>query len=192
VKIYFIAFMIVSLLFFKSYNYGIKSLNNQYDSPNYIVMAHKIRDKVATKLSKRYNMRVIGVTGGMADCVKVMGLSFQIRGPLSKTRLREIVVDCVEEFLIPINADEQLRPFLKNYPFTANELEIELFIVDDSGIKVYDPEIMIAAESSGEIRYLTYERDAKFGYKSTVDEDYDTALKIVKGLVENPDQQKQD
>ena len=95
--------------------------------PRAVVIVDLITADVAAKLAKRYNMRLIGVTGGLARRVNVLGLSFQIRGPLSKEQLRAIVVDCVEEFLLPINTNERLRPSLKNYPFTANEIEIKIF-----------------------------------------------------------------
>ena len=109
-----------------------------------------------------------------------MGLSFQIRGSLSKERLRIIIIDCVEEFLTLINANEQLRPHLKNYPFTTKEIEIEIFVVDATGRNVYDPEIMLASSYSGKIWYETVDKDAKFGYKTSTSEDYETALKIVR------------
>jgi len=177
-KIIFLIFL--TLLFFQSNCFGIKFMNNQYVPAEYVVIAQQIRTDVAAKLSKRYNMQVIGVTGGLADCVNVLGLSFQIRGPLIKEELRRILVDCVEEFLIPINTNERLRPFLKNYPFTSKEIEIEIFIVDDTGRRVYDPEIMLAAEYHGIVEYRTADKNTEFGYKQEMEEDYQTALSIVR------------
>ncbi|MEI8366168.1 MAG: hypothetical protein WCF65_07090 [Parachlamydiaceae bacterium] len=158
-------------------------MNNQYIPADYVVVANKITDEVAVKLSKKYNMKLMGSTGGMADCVNVIGLSFQIRGPLSQEILRKILVGCVEEFLVSINANEQLRPFLKNYPFTPHEIEIEIFVVDDTGKKIYDPEIGVATAKHGGLRYHTKAREPGylFGYKTTTREDYNAALKIVKG-----------
>ena len=179
-KCFFIAFFTLSSLFLSTSIYGVKFVNNQYVPADYIVMADQITEVVKDKLIKRYNMRVIGVAGGMADCVNLVGLSFQIRRPLSKERLREIIVDSVEEFLTSINKNERLRPFLKNYPFTAKEIEIEIFIVDNTGREVYDPEIMLAAAYRGTVKYRTEDKDNKFGYKSTTEESYETALKIVK------------
>ena len=155
---------------------------NRYVPEEYIVISQQIRADVATTLTKRYPMRIIGITGGLANSVNILGLSFQIKGPLSKERLREIIVDCVEEFLTPINANERLRPFLKNYPFTANEIEIEIYIVDETGRRLYDPEIMFAGESNGTLRYRTVDINDKLGFKSYFEEDYETAHKLVQGL----------
>jgi hypothetical protein len=158
---------------------------NRNIPPDYADMAHQIRTDVAAKLTKRYNMRVIGVTGGMADCVNVIGLSFQIRGPLSKEKLREILVDCVEEFLTPINESEKIRPFLKNYPFTEKEIIIKIFIVDETGIRVYDPDIAVATAINGKVRYDTEDINDEFGYKQQIREDYQIALEIVRGSKSN-------
>ena len=169
------------LLICTFYVYGTKFVNSQYVSPDYVLMADKTTADVASKLSKRYNMAVVGVGGGMIERVNVVGLCFQILGPLSKERLREIVVDCVEEFLASINANEPLRPFLKNYPFTSKEIRIEIFVVDANRRHVYFPEIMIAAQYEDEIVYRTIDKENELNYKSSEFEDYETALEIVRG-----------
>lgn len=173
--------MIFSSLFltWSSFCYGINFQNNQYIPADYVVRADKITANVEAKLVKRYSMRVVGRTGGMIDYVNVLGLSFQIHGPLTKDKLREILVDCVEEFLSQINSDEKLRPFLKNYPFTPKEINIAIFVVDDTGRKIYDPSITVASAYHGKIWYDTVDINDNFGYKSSTEEDYKTARKIV-------------
>ena len=170
----------VCVALFIVYGFGNKSTSQQYIRAEYVVIVDQITADVAAKLANRYNMRVIGIGGGLAGGVNRLGLSFQIRGPLSKEQLRAIIVDCVEEYLLPINTNERLRPSLKNYPFTADQIEIEIFIVDESGRKVHDPEIMLAANYNGILKYRTVDKDAKFGYKSSTEEDYEEALKIVR------------
>ena len=183
---YFIITSITILLMISTlYVYGTKFVNNQYVRPKYISMANEIISDVAATLTERHKMNVVAVTEGMADCVNVVGLSFQILGPLSKERLRKIVVDCVEEFLASINANEPLRPFLKNYPFTAEGIDIELFIVDANRRHVYFPEIMLAAQYRGKIKYRTIDKENELKYKSSEFEDYETALEIVKGNAKN-------
>lgn len=170
----------ILLLLFLIFACGTYFMSNRHTPSDYVIMAHQIRTDIAEKLSKRYNMQVVGVGGGMAGSVNVIGLSFQILGPLSKEKLREILVDCVEEFLAPINANENIRPFLKNYPFTEKEIVITIFIVDASGRNVYDPDVVVATAFNGKIWYYTEDKDNKFRYKQKIQEDYQTALKIVR------------
>lgn len=162
---------------------GIYYVYNRDISIDYVSMADKITVDVAEKLTKRYHMRVIGISGGMAGHVNTIGLHFQIHGPLTKEKLREILVNSVEVFLTSINADEKIRPFLKNYPFTEKEIKIAIFIVDESGIHVYDPDIAVAAAMRGKIWYFTEDRSDKFEYKQEIEENYQTALKIVQESV---------
>jgi hypothetical protein len=179
-KTYFLL-LLMSVYFCHSRQLEAKPRNNEYIPAEYVVIAQKIRADMAKKLSKRHNMEVIGVTGGLAGRVNVLGLSFEIIGPLTKEQLREILIDCVEEFMTAINANERLRPHLKNYPFTPKEIEIELYIKGEKRRDLFDPEIRVAVATHGSLRYHTTAKDNPFGYKSEFMEDYEEALKIVKG-----------
>jgi len=147
---------------------------------DYVDMADEISAGVEATLSKRYNMRAVANISGMMGSIYLIGLDFEIRGPITKEKLREILVDCVEEFLAPINANEEIRPFLKNYPFTENEIQIKLFVVDVSHKDVYEPDFMIASAFGGKVYYKSKDKNLKYGYTQDIEEDYQTALKIVR------------
>lgn len=177
-----ICWLILMILtsFFNQTHLVANVMRNNYSSPEYVVISEKILSDIAITLSKRHKMSFFGDVGGMARCVNLLGLVFQIPGPLSKNQLREILIDCVEELLNAINTNEKLRPYLKNYPFTAKEVEIKLFIIDQKGEDIYDPEIDVAAAHNGILRFTTTDKNNTFVYKSQIKEDYETALKIVK------------
>ncbi|MFI0434638.1 MAG: hypothetical protein ACH350_02780, partial [Parachlamydiaceae bacterium] len=82
---------------------------------DYADIAREIRTDVGKKLSKKHQMDLIGVGGGMMGSVYMIGLSFQIRHPLNRNEARARIVDCTEELLAAINSNEEIRPFLKNY-----------------------------------------------------------------------------
>ena len=46
--------MLTALLFYGSYSYGIKFVNNQYIPADYVVIASQIRSDVAAKLSEHH------------------------------------------------------------------------------------------------------------------------------------------
>ncbi len=155
-------------------------MNDEYIPAEYVVIAQDLRADMAKKLSKRHKMRVIGISGGLADCVNVLGLRFEMTGPVTKERLREILVNCVEEFLAAINANERLRPFLKNFPFTSKEIEIIIFVSDKKGYEIFDPDIGVASAVNGKISYNTTDRANPYGYKGDFIENYEEALEFVK------------
>jgi len=121
-------FLLVACFFFQTILQG-NAVFDRHVSPEYVLIADTIIKEMAQKLSKRYEMKVIGEKTGMAKCINLVGLRFQKLGPLSKEKLREILVDCVEEFLQALNSNEKLRPHLKMYPFTSEGLDIAIFLV---------------------------------------------------------------
>lgn len=166
------------ILFSIGYSYE-KKKNTKYCSPPYVEMASKIRSEIAQKLAKRHSMKISGISGGMADCVNMLGLDFQIQGPLTKDELRRILINSVLELLKAINENEEIRPFLKNYPFTEKEIIITLFVKDKSGGNIFDPEIAVASSWHGTMNYNTNDKENMYVYKQKIKEDYETALKIV-------------
>ena len=55
-----------------------------------------------------------------------LGILFQVKRKLSIEQAREILVDCVQEFLTEINSNEEIRPYLENFPFTSKNIHIAL------------------------------------------------------------------
>jgi hypothetical protein len=152
----------------------------QQKSKNYIDMAQRITGKVARTLEKKYNMHAIGIGEGMKGSVNWMKLAFEISQPLSKKEATKIVVDCLEEYLNAINEDEQIRPYLKIYPFTTLNAEIEIYSRNSSTGELFlDPFIGIVHARRGKINYITKEK-GKIEYKTDYEEDYEEALKSLK------------
>lgn len=156
------------------------SADSQYRPAAYVSMAGEINAKIINTLSERYHMDVIGVTSGLADNVNTLGARFQIQGPLPKDKLRQLIVGCVEEYLNEINSDEKIRPFLKNYPFTSQEISVAILVVNKR-LDLYHPEISAVANSGKIIWFGTVDQENASGYKLIEEETYDEALKIVKG-----------
>jgi hypothetical protein len=162
---------------------NMSSRDQGYVSPRYVTLAEEIQGSVARKLAKRYDMSLFGLGGGMADSVNIICLSFQIRKPLTKEELRYILIDCVEEILAAFNANEEIRPYLLNYPFLPKNVEMVIFITDPTGRDLYDPTIAVASATNGKVNYFTNDPDNEFRYKSEFTESYEEALKIVRGKV---------
>jgi len=94
----------------------------------YSDVAQQIRNKAGRQLAKKHQMELVGVGGGMMDCVREVSLSFQIRHLLSENEGRCVMVDCVEELLKAFNENEKIRPHLLNYPFTPVNLDLAIYI----------------------------------------------------------------
>ena len=168
VLLIFIVVSTSSFLFFKS------------KPRDYVDMAHEIRAKVGKQLAQKHHFAVVGITGGMMDCVYLVGLSFQIYRPMDRDEARYRLVDCVEEMLRAINENEEIRPYLKNYPFTTNNIRVDIFMSDPDGRHLYDPNFEVASISeSNKIEYCTSVPNLAT-YKHKYEESYEEALALVK------------
>jgi hypothetical protein len=100
--------------------------------------------------------------------------------PMLIDQARRLIVSCAEEFLELINSSEEIRPYLKNYPSTAKNIEIAIFFKSVERKKIYDPYMAVVSTNEGTITYRTEEEGNRFDYKLEVDESYEEALNILK------------
>jgi hypothetical protein len=148
---------------------------------DYEDMANEISAKVAKKLAKKHQMDLIGEGGGMMGSVYMIGLSFQIHHPMDRDEARARIVDCVEELLAAVNANEEIRPFLKNYPFTTKNVHLAIFSNYADGREVFDPYIRVVTVYIGDHIIFSTMEPNKETYKSRYREPYAEALAMLKG-----------
>ena len=84
----------------------------------------------------------------------------------------------VEEYLFAINSNENVRPYLHNYPFTASDVRIVIYFHNSDRSNVPNGKISIVAARQGSIEYFI--DDPKINnIKSIYEETYNDALKTV-------------
>lgn len=135
------------------YLFSIAQLGSGYIPSEKQILADKIRSRVGKKIASEKHLRLIGMGGQLSQEVKMLGLSFQGFQELTLLEARSLIVFSIKTFLDEINSDENLRPYLKAYPFTAKNIEI--------GIWLYKPDH--SEVSSTSIRYVV-NRDALINY----------------------------
>lgn len=175
-------FSLIFILVFYSCSNSEKNPLDQHVSPQYVVLATKLRSEVANKLSKEFHMTPVGEGGSFYDCVREIFLAFEIQGPLTKDQLRNVLVNSVEELRSAVNSNEELRPYLIVYPFTSQEIEITLFVSSKWDGNIYDPDISSATARKGNLIYRTTDKSDTFKYKSKATESYEDALKIIRPM----------
>jgi hypothetical protein len=100
----------------------------RYESPRYVKMADSLTAQTAKKLAKEKGLVLCGTGGGMIDDIKRMSMGFDYYKEVDLNSARQLLVGTVSEYLTAINNDEELRPFLHNYPFTSKNVEICIWI----------------------------------------------------------------
>jgi hypothetical protein len=161
---------------------------NKSKPRDYADIAREIRGKVGNKLAKKHQMDFIGVGGGMMGSVYMLGLSFQIHHPLDRNEARERIIDCVEELLTAINSNEEIRSFLKDYPFTTKNVRIAIFSISKNGQPAFDPFITVVSfDQSDYITFRTKEPN-KIPYKHRHKELYSDAMVMLNRKIESEKQ----
>lgn len=133
------------------------------------------------KIGGKYQMSPCGVGLGEDEGIWLMSLSFQRYGSLQhQSEARTLIVNCVIDLLDAINQDINLRPFLKNYPFTEKNISFAIYNSTKTGYPVYDPFIHSFSADQGRVSYDTKDPEIKYGFKNSYEEPFEEALAIVK------------
>jgi hypothetical protein len=149
------------------------------ETPNYVKLAHKITNKVAKKLEKEKGLVLIGTGGGMMDDIKLMYMGFQYFKEVDLDTARKLLVYCIDEYLSAINSDEKVRPYLHNYPFTAKNIEINIWIYTPDKKTPFGKICCISAIEGALLLYYIKPSENQ-PIETICEETYEEALKIVK------------
>jgi hypothetical protein len=87
-----------------------------------------------------------------------MSLDFQRYGPpLTEEEARKLIISCLDDYLAVVNKDEDIRSYLKNYPFTPKNIDLGIFNYYPDRTDVYHPYIGTVTAREGKISYYTDE-----------------------------------
>src|SRR5690606_25696034 len=130
--------------------------------PQYVTLAQELRAEIITRISKKHKMRVVGIDGGLAGTINLLGVDLQAVGPLSKEKIREALVDCVEEFITTINDCEELRPFFRDGVFDASNVNVAIQVIDANGCGVMHPNICMSSAICGHVIFRTEDKNTLY------------------------------
>ena len=125
----------------------------EHKSPRYVGLAHDITRKTAKKLKKEKGLMPVGTGGQMMHDIQVMTMSFFLYREASLEEVRELMVYAVEEYLSAINSNEEVRPYLHEYPFGPKNVEIRLWLCDTDQSDLPEGKIHYVLVSEGVISY---------------------------------------
>jgi hypothetical protein len=154
------------------------------EDPNYIRMSDQIINLYIKDMKEQYGLKCFGSGGGFLNKVNEIIISFETQGPKNKKELRELVIKINEDLLKRYNENEEIRPYLKNYPFTAKNLRIGILLTDEKGNAIHNKGsnkegLRAVYQSWGNISYQV-KNDEKPNPQDVFEETYEEALSIVK------------
>jgi len=143
-------------------------------------IVHSLLDRVSDELQDKYQMIDYGTSIAMPEGVlNKLGLCFKIYRVVTIEEARSIVVDCTLKLLNEVNQDPAVRPLMREYPFTLDNITIALFMFQSDGRVVFYPDICIADSNRGFVGYKTKVPKKEYGYYSESRESFAEAQKIL-------------
>lgn len=168
-------------MMFKSYMWFLLFICCSFSPSGYVPKEDKIvfetMNKTVEIIKKKYNMDAIGY--GMNGKFEYLEISFQSFQKCTKDIAREMVVDCVKEFQSQINSNENLKPYLKNFPFTMKNVGICIYFRNINGKDFIDPDICVASSNSRGVDFKTNDPEKEYAYKNWYEESHEEALALV-------------
>lgn len=132
--------------------------------------------------AQKYNMQLAAMGGGAKEGkIWLMTLSFHRSGPkLSEKELRQLIVNCITDFLKAINQNEELKPWLAEYPFTPKNLRFSIINYDVNGESIYDPYFEVISWNEKKLCYYAQSSEKEeYGYTIEKYETFEEALAIL-------------
>lgn len=145
----------------------------------YINLVDCITAKFTKELMKEKNMYLFGYGGRMMFDVEEVSMSYNIVKHASIDEARRLFVEVAEGYLARINTSEKLRPFLHNYPFTINNLDLGIGFENEKGQAYEDLVYVVYSKRTGKIVYNANDPKEGMFYK-IYEESYDEAVKLVR------------
>jgi hypothetical protein len=139
-----------------------------------------IRCEIIKKYTEKYNLEVGGVSGNMLGGVMhEVGVMFDRYQVTSKAKARQIIVECVLDFLEKINSCEEIQPYLQDHPFTVKNIDIALFMFNGDGTDVSYPNLDVARTRRDKIIYKTVNPEDRYNYIEE-EESFEDAVQLAK------------
>lgn len=161
------SYLIMSLAFFLM---GCES------EPIYIQHVNRLRSQFIAEVQRKDPVTVSMIGGGLFRDVEEVSITFRAYKHADITDARQMIVPYVKRLLELINQDEQVRPYLRQYPFWGVKLRISFY---ESNEEPVNPPLLTSVifwPDRKTIEYCIYKNDVFVGI---YEESYEDALRIV-------------
>jgi hypothetical protein len=139
-------------------------------SPDYEKIADKITEKAAKELKAQKNLYLIGTGGRMMDDIQMMAMSFNYYQEVNLKTARELTIYAVNEYLSAINNNKEIRLYLHEYPFTAKNIEITIFVYNQDRSKLPLEKICCIECINGGLEYYNRSNPRQAIYEETYEQ----------------------
>lgn len=154
------------------------STSKTYQTSEHEKIADKITSLTAQKIESETGLRLMGTGGGMMGKVRMMAMSFQYSGDITLQQARELLIYCLNEYLLAINSNEEIRPYLIYHPLNPEDIQIEIYIRSQSQEEQSIGALSLVGAVRGVLDYNIKQPDPMI-YEKIHNESYEKAVKTL-------------
>lgn len=136
---------------------------NSTQDPEYVKFANNLTSQFCSEVSKPKGLALTGYGGALMYDVKKINLHYDSHECLNLEEARKLYVEIAEKYLAYINDNEDIRPYLHDYPFTIKNLELAIAFRGRSGKRCNNGCIAFIFRNlkTSEIIFRTSDEDGK-------------------------------
>ena len=157
----------------------LSSCQNEISHKNSVEdeVSNKAIISIGKKLENKYNLSLGAIGGGAKDGIWLLTAGFTRHGKYLKlNESRLLIVEITQDYLKDINDNQELKPYLKVYPFTTSNLYVFVINLEKNGEEVKDPYIGSMSAREGIINYKTNDPCDEYKYKFKFKETFEEAV----------------
>jgi len=124
-----------------------------FHSPDSLLV-DQISGEVFKQLLREKNLIPIECGGRMMNQITLLHWGFDYRKEIDIPEARELLITVTDRFLQAFNENEHIRPYLATYPFTAENVEVRIFLQNPNGSLLRPGILHVVANIEGELDYL--------------------------------------
>lgn len=155
------------------------SLTSFAESEFWVSELNKIDMKLEKLFSKKYRLFMTGVGGGGVQGFYRYSPQFQQDSPTTQELARELILTLAEEILNEVNSNEILKQGMISYPFTHENLGLDIYYRKPDGHFVDEDDICVVSICKNRIEYGLH--DNKIAPMKTINEPIKEALLKIEG-----------
>ncbi len=169
-----VKFVLLTLFFI----FMINPINSKEGAKPRIYYADEVTRNFANQVEKKFELYCIGSGGSMPYDIREISIKFIAYRRATIEEARELEVKVTESFINAINSHENIRPYLREYPFNNKRVEVSISFCKYDYVGYKDGSVSHVFQTRNKIFYNGEDPLTEQLYHLE-EEPYEEALKIV-------------
>ena len=109
-----------------------QSTISSLSTPEHVRLGDQEMSSFAKEVKATNNLQLLGMGGGFLNRINKLSLTFSSEEAPTVDEARMIFFDLSTRFLSRVNQNEEIRPYLVDYPFTIENLELMILFFGET------------------------------------------------------------